>query len=96
MPSVRYTFSLDAVQDADLVRWLKLQPNTSAALRDALRAFVERPTLADLDAKLDQALDALRGVKVLQAGAAGDPEHDQAEPARARANLDKMKERFRR
>ena len=93
MAAVRYTFSLDAVQDADLVRWLELQPNTSAAVRDALKAHLERPTLADLGGKLDRVLDALRGVKVLQAGAV---DGDQGEPARARANLDALKDRFRR
>lgn len=95
MAAVRYTFSLDAIQDADLVRWLELQPNTSAAVREALRAYVDRPTRGQLESKIDQVLDILRGVQVVQAGTAASDDSE-AEPARARANLDKMKERFRR
>lgn len=95
MPAVRFTFSLDAIQDVDLVRWLELQPNTSAAVREALRAYVDRPTRGQLESKIDQVLDILRGVQVVQAGA-GEAGQEGGEPARARANLDKMKERFRR
>jgi len=97
MASTRYTVSLDPVGDSRYIRKLELEPNTSAAIRAAIIAYYDRPTHQDLAGQLDQVLDALRGVKVLQAGAAAsDPEHDQAEPARARANLDKMKARFRR
>ena len=33
MAAVRYSFSLDPIKDADLVRWLEMQANTSAAIR---------------------------------------------------------------
>ena len=94
MASVRYTFTLDAIKDADLVRWLELQVNTSAAVRDALRAYVAQPTHAHLDAKLDRLLDTLRGVHVVK-GASVDDEPAEGEPAAARRGLDAMKRRFR-
>ena len=63
MASVRYTFSLDALKDVEVVRWLDSQPNTSAAVREALRAYVEKPTNADLNAKLDEILNAIQTVR---------------------------------
>lgn len=92
MATVRYTFSLDAIQDAAVIRWLEMQPNTSSAVREALRAYTAQPTLADLDGKLDLVLDALRGVQVIN-GATGDVPAD-AEPAAARRGLEAMKRRF--
>ncbi len=91
MASVRYSFTLDAIKDAELVRWLELQVNTSASVRDALRAWVDRPTHQELDAKLDQVLEALRDVRVV-----GTPAEIQksTEPARARAGLNALKARF--
>jgi len=95
MASVRYTFTLDAVRDADIVRWLELQANTSSAVRDALRAYVARPTLFDLDAKLDKILDTMRGVHVVTVGGDGALAEPNGEPAAARRGLDAMKARFR-
>lgn len=94
MAVVRYSFSLDPIKDAHLVRWLKLQPNTSHAVRGALQAFIRRPTHADLETKLDQVLEVLRGVQVIAPGAvpAGDAE---GEPARAVKGLDAMVHKFR-
>lgn len=60
MASVRYTFSLDALKDAEVVKWLDSQPNTSAAVRAALKAYVEKPTNADLNTKLDEILNAIQ------------------------------------
>lgn len=36
--TIRVTFSLDEISDADLLRWLDAQHNRSEAIRDALRA----------------------------------------------------------
>jgi Arc/MetJ-type ribon-helix-helix transcriptional regulator len=94
MPAVRYSFTLDAIQDAALIRWLEMQPNASAAVREALREHLDQPTRAQLDAKLDRVLDALRNVQVVQGSACGDA-LESAEPAAARRGLDAMKARFR-
>ena len=94
MPVVRYSYSLDAIQDADLIRRLETEINASAVVRDALRAWYERPTAADLDAKLDRLLAAMRDVRVIQATAPDDG-NPVGEPAAARAGLDGMKQRFR-
>lgn len=92
MATVRYTFTLDAIQDADVVRWLALQPNVSAAVRTALKAYVTRPTHADLGNKLDEMLSAIRGIRVV---AAHDlPKEDGGEPARAATGLDRMLGKF--
>ena len=95
MAAVRYSFSLDPIKDASLVRWLEVQANTSAAIREAIRCYAERPTHRDLDAKLDRVLDALCKVRVVT------PQRpvsdgDYGEPAAARRGLDAMKVRFRR
>jgi len=92
MATVRYSFTLDAIKDADLVRWLELQPGISSTIRDALRAYAERPCHADLDAKLNEVLDALRNVQVVTGDKAATPE--QGEPARAVAGLDAMLKKF--
>jgi len=94
MPVVRYSFTLDAIQDADLIRRLKTEVNASATVRAALRAWFERPTAADLNAKLDQLLAALRDVRVVQATAAPGDGNPVGEPAAARAGLNAMKRRF--
>jgi len=87
--TVRYTFSMDAIQDAHLVKRLEQEINMSAVVREAIRAYYEQPDHRQLDAKLDLILDALRGVQVFQ------PDTDEGgEPARARANLDKLIDRF--
>lgn len=92
MPAVRYSFTLDAVLDADLVRWLELQPNKAAIIREALHAHRARPALADLERKLDQVLDALRGVQVRASNAPA--LEGGSEPARAVRGLNQMLEKF--
>jgi len=59
MSTTRFTFSLDAILDADIMLWLERQPNASAAVREALRDFVIKPTLAQIDAKLNLILGSL-------------------------------------
>ena len=95
MAAVRYSFSLDPIKDASLVRWLEVQANTSAAVREALRSYAVRPTHQDLDAKLDRVLDALCEVRVVTPERPV-PEGDHGEPTAARRGLDAMKARFRR
>jgi hypothetical protein len=92
---VRFTFSLDAIKDARYIQKLALEPNLSAAVRAAIMAFYDLPTHKELDAKLDQVLDALRNVQVVSASSTETAETP-SEPARARSGLDKMKARFRR
>jgi hypothetical protein len=94
MAVVRYSFTLDPVRDADIVRWLELQPWTTEAVRAALRAYVRRPGHAEIEAKLDEVLDVLRGVKVIGAGNAPE-DGGQGEPARAARGLDAMLGKFR-
>lgn len=91
MAIVRYSFCLDAIRDARYIQKLELEPNLSAAVRAAVIARYDRPTLQEIDAKLDRVLDALRNVQVVGVGS---EIGDQAEPARARAGLDKLKSRF--
>ena len=93
MATVRYTFTLDAIQDADVVRWLALQPNVSAAVRQALKAYVERPTHADLGDKLDEVLSAIRGIRVVEVGDLPQ-EGGGSEPAKAATGLDRMVGKF--
>ena len=93
MATARFTFSMDAVKDAQYIRLLELEPNTSAAIRAAVIAWYDRPSHHEIDAKLDRVLDALRGVQVIGAASS---DQEQAEPARARAGLEKMKAKFRR
>lgn len=93
MASVRYTFTLDAIKDADVVRWLDSQPNTSAAIREALKAYVEKPTNAELGAKLDEVLNAIQTARlVTPAQAEEKPQRD--EPEAAAKGFEKMMKRF--
>lgn len=94
MASVRYTFTLDAVEDASLIRWLESQQNTSAAIREALRDFRARPTRAELERRLDEILDALRSGAITSAAPAAGQDAGQVEPAKAARGLDKMLGRF--
>lgn len=91
MPAVRYSISLDAVNDMRLVRWLDQQANVSATVRDALYAYVDNPTV--IENKLDQVLEMIRNLRVIEA-----PTEEKTpaggEPEKARRGLDAMKARF--
>ena len=95
MASVRYSFTLDAIQDARYVKWLGTQANLSAAVRAAIVAYVDRPSHKDLDDKLDRLLDALRNVQVVGASVALTEQGHESEPARAKAGLANMLKKFR-
>ena len=90
---VRYTFALDAIKDADVIRWLELQGNTSAAIRGALKAFLTSPSHDDLGCKLDEILTVIRTLRF-----AGPPEPleggDKSEPEQAARGLDRMVGKF--
>lgn len=93
MAVVRYSFTLDAIKDADLVRRLGLESSTTEAVRAALRAYYDRPSHQDLAVMLDEVRDCLRGVQVI--GTGGQVTDSESEPATARHGLDAMRRRFR-
>jgi len=91
---VRYTFALDAIKDAEVIRWLEMQGNTSAAIRGALKAFVNRPNHDDLSRKLDEVLTAVRTLRFVGPAEAQEGE-GQGEPEKAARGLGRMVDRFR-
>jgi hypothetical protein len=94
MATVRYTFTLDAVKDAGVVRWLDSQPNTSAAIREALKAYVGKPTNAELGAKLDEVLNAIQTARLVTSSPAQPEASQGGEPAAAVEGFSKMLKRF--
>lgn len=91
---VRYTFALDAIKDADVIRWLELQGNTSAAIRGALKAFITRPTHDDLAHKLEEVLTTVRTLRFVGPSEPQEGE-GQGEPEMAAKGLDHMVDKFR-
>jgi len=94
MPTVRYSISLDAIQDADIVRWIEAQSKRGAseAIRQAIRAYIGQPTMIDLEGKLDDLLALIHNLRVVEV-----PEEKQAEgdePTQARHGLEAMKKKF--
>lgn len=94
MARVRYSFALDPIKDADIVRWLELQPNITAAIRKALLAYVERPSHVDLADRLDAMAGMINTLRFAQ------PVHqsegaEAGEPERATQGFDKMITKFR-
>jgi hypothetical protein len=94
MATVRYTFSLDALKDAGVVKWLDSQPNTSAAVREALKAYVEKPTNAELGAKLDEILNAIQTARWTSPLPEEARESQGNEPEAAIRGFDKMLGKF--
>lgn len=90
--SVRYSFTLNAITDSKVVFWLDSQPNTSAAIREALTAYVEKPTHADLGAKLDDILNAIQAARWVTPTEKAEPQGD--EPLAAVAGFEKMCQKF--
>jgi len=86
---VHYSFRLHAVHDADLIRWLELQPNKSAAVREALIAYVRAPSLGTMAAKQDEILAAIRALRVVASVAEGQ-EKDAESPAAPIPGLEEM------
>lgn len=94
MPSVRYSFTLDALKDVDVIRWLDSQSNTSAAVREALKSYVEKPSNADLSLKLDEILNAIQTAQLVTPVEQPQPASSQAEPEIAVKGLKKMIQKF--
>ena len=94
MAVVRYSFTLDAIKDADKVRRLALEPSITEVVRKALDAYYSRPSHQDIDTKLDEVLDCLRGVQIVGMGSQAPDETAEVEPATARRGLDAMRRRF--
>jgi len=92
--TVRMSFSLDAIKEADLLRRLELEVNVSSVVREALRAYYSQPTLADIERKLDEVIETLRGVQVIDASGSGSSPAE-SEPAAARKGLDAMLDKYR-
>jgi hypothetical protein len=95
MPIARYSFSLDAIKNAYVMRRLEQEVSISDAVRRALEAYYSRPSHQDIDAKLDEVLECLRGVQVVSAGNQAGAGTEDAEPAKARRGLNEMRRRFR-
>jgi len=95
MPTVRYSISLDAIQDADIVRWIEAQSKRGAseAIRQAIRAYISQPTMGDLEEKLDNLFNLIRGLRVVEAQTE-EPQTEGDEPSAARRGLEAMKRKF--
>ena len=92
MPTVRYSISMDAIDDADVIRWLNKQGTTSEAIRRAVRAYINSPT--QLETKMDRLIEMVQRMKVVEAPEMEEAPTEDSEPAKARRGLDAMKERF--
>ena len=93
MASVRFTFTLHPVTDSKVVTWLMSQPNTSAAVREALKAYVEKPTPAELGTKLDEILNAIQSARLMTPMPQQEPQEG-GEPQAAIEGFDRMVEKF--
>lgn len=92
MASVRFTFTLHPVTDSKVITWLLSQPNTSAAVREALKAYVEKPTPAELGAKLDEILNTIQTARLAAPMPQGPQEG--GEPQAALDGFGRMVEKF--
>ena len=93
MPTVRYSISMDAIDDADVIRWLDKQGTTSEAIRRAVRAYINSPT--QLETKMDRLIEMVQKMKVVEVPEVEEAQTEDGEPAKARKGLDAMKKRFR-
>jgi len=97
MATVRISVSLDAVRDAELLRWLAEQPsgNVSGIVREALVLYRKRDStiearLTSTEEKLDRLLALMRSSRI----AVEEPQAEGSEPSKARDGLEAMKRRF--
>jgi len=95
MPTVRYSISLDAIQDADIVRWIEAQSKRGAseAIRQAIRAYISQPTMVDLETRLNELLALIHNLRVVEAPTE-EPQAEGDEPTQARHGLEAMKKKF--
>lgn len=102
MAIVRYSFSLNALKDAELIHALEAQTSKSATVRAALTYYLlNRPTNAELSEKIDTLVNRidhigqiLQSEKVYRSSPETTAEAD-VEPQRSVQGLDSMIERFR-
>lgn len=96
MANVTVSFSLDSIQDADLLRWLEGLPKRgrSGAIRDALRGHLvgaRGVTLGDIYQAIKEIDRKLaRGASVATGGSAGAPEGEEDIPEDIRDALDNL------
>jgi len=95
MPRVRYSFALDPIKDVDIIRWLTLQPNITAAIRKALSAYIERPSHTDLADRLDMVASMVNALRFAPLAHQGTGEAEEGEPEQAAQGFDKMLSKFR-
>lgn len=88
---VTVSFTLDDVEDRDILRWLEAQENRSAAVRRALRAYLGRGevTLADVYQAVRDLERRLRAGAVVCASPVNPPE-ELEEPPDLAAALDAL------
>jgi hypothetical protein len=95
MPRVRYSFALHPIKDADVIRWLELQPNITSAIRKALSAYIERPSHADLADRLDMITSMVNALRFAPLAHQSEGEAEEGEPEQAAQGFDKMLSKFR-
>lgn len=92
MPTVRYSISMDAIKNADVIRWIDQQDNASEAIRRLIRACINSPT--QLEVKLDRLIEMVQKMKVVETLVEEEAQTEDGEPAKARKGLDAMKKKF--
>ena len=95
MPRVRYSFALHPIKDADIIRWLELQPNVTAAIRKALFAYIKRPSHAELADRLDTLASMVNALRFAPLAHQSGGEAEEGEPEKAAQGFDKMLSKFR-
>lgn len=91
--AVIVNISLDPDHDKDIMRWLSSQPNRSAAVREAIRAYMAKEqgvTLADVLAEVQALPSRLSVVAVSDPG----PVVTDEEPEVAATNLNGLLDRL--
>lgn len=86
------SFTLDTKTDKDLLRWLKQQPNRSAAIRTVIREHLTHGgvTIGDVYQAVQALRQNIQSRTFTTAAGADEPEID--EPAAAVAALDRLGE----
>ena len=83
------TFVVDSDRDRDILHWLEGQANKSAAIREAIRAHLERGTVS-----LSEVYEAIQELKQVgwapPADAVAGPRRDEDEPEDVAEALDSL------
>lgn len=91
--AVIVNISLDPEHDKDIMRWLGGQPNRSAAVREAIRAYMAKEqgvTLEDVLAEVQALPSRLSGMTISNS----EPITEGKEPEAAAANLNGLLDRL--